>query len=753
MTSKHSFFKYMREDLRHKIWMLALSALGNFLAIPVAYLIMVRSYNYTTSEVHALIGYAESYIGYNISFFGEYLTVAGGIIAYVGAVLVGLFGFRYLFKKKMVDTYHSMPIKRNKLFLVNYINGILVWLLPLLGCLLITTLLSIINMNRHAAVALNIQVIGQLFKQMGISLGTLLVSYLLVYHLVLIAVMISGNILNTLVSTCILGGGAVSVYLLGYAFLEMYMDTFYGTGAGAEVAMYVSPLVSAGYVLYMRILGEGFGTVLSINVLITLLLGVLAWYLYLKRASELAEQGIKNKVATFIMKLVTGVAAGMGGWLFFVMITQYDSYGWGIFGAVLVSVVVFGVLDMIFHMDFKAFVASKFTMAGCTVLTVLICLAFSLDWLGYDAYVPDAEDVKSLAFYSTDYSNRAYYYGEEDWPLDSMQIQDKQAIVAFLTAGVNNVNYVPYVESYNSLSDAYYYDTDYRDIMVVKVTLENGREYYRSYGYLRKDKEVVWPLITDPEYVESVYMIDEERLSEMNSVTIRNACRYLADELEDKKLIERLVVAYNRDLTENPEETIAGEGRLLGEIRIFADNYNHRRTIDVYEGMKHTMAALQATGYGELRALEPDEVNSIHISMDYYHREEELQNVDVEQYVREQFGLYIETEESEKENMDSADDKKESVIVEVTEQAAAWEGGSYAVQIKATITDQVMIRELLSLLHYDAPNRGPAVFGKSMKGSIIIEDTNGNHWDVYIRSGELPEKYLKLFELEIAEEQ
>ncbi len=753
MTSKHSFFKYMREDLRHKIWMLALSVLGNFLALPVAYLIMNRSYDYNITDQFDVVKYAEGYIGHNISFFGEYLTVAGGIIAYAGAVLVGLFGFRYLFKKKMVDTYHSMPIKRNKLFLVNYINGILVWLLPLLGCLLITTLLSVINMNRHAAVALNIQVIGQLLKQLGISLGTLLVSYLLVYHLVLIAVMISGNILNTLVSACILGVGAVSVYLLGYAFLEMYMDTFYGTGAGAEVAIYISPLVSAGYVLYMRIAGEGFGTVLSINVLLTLLLGVLAWYLYLKRASELAEQGIKNKVATFIMKLVTGVAAGMGGWLFFVMITQYDSYGWGIFGAVLVSVVVFGVLDMIFHMDFKAFVASKFTMAGCTVLTVLICLAFSLDWLGYDAYVPDAEDVKSLAFYSTDYSNRAYYYGGEDWPLDSMQIEDKQAIVAFLTAGVNNVDYVPYVESYNSFGDAYYYATDSRDTMEVKVTLENGREYYRNYAYLAKDKDVVWPLITDPEYVESVYMIDEKRLSEMNSVTIRNACRYLADELEDKELIEHLVVAYNRDLTENPEETIAGEGRLLGEIRIFADNYNHRRTIDVYEGMDYTMAALQAAGYGELRALKPEEVTSIYISMDYYFREEELQNVDVEQYVREQFGLDIETEESEKEGTDIVSDIKETVIVEATEQAVAWESGSYAVQIKATITDSATIQELLPLLHYDTPNRGQAVFAKSMAGGIIIEDTDGNHWDAYIRSGELPEKCLKFFEMKTTEEQ
>ena len=39
MTSKHLFLKGMKEDLRHKVWMLALSLLGNFLAMPVLWLL------------------------------------------------------------------------------------------------------------------------------------------------------------------------------------------------------------------------------------------------------------------------------------------------------------------------------------------------------------------------------------------------------------------------------------------------------------------------------------------------------------------------------------------------------------------------------------------------------------------------------------------------------------------------------------------------------------------------------------------
>lgn len=39
MTSKRCFFRIMGEDFRHKLWMFALSVLGNLLAVPVVYLL------------------------------------------------------------------------------------------------------------------------------------------------------------------------------------------------------------------------------------------------------------------------------------------------------------------------------------------------------------------------------------------------------------------------------------------------------------------------------------------------------------------------------------------------------------------------------------------------------------------------------------------------------------------------------------------------------------------------------------------
>ena len=101
MTSKHCFSKVMREDFRHKTWMLALSILGNLLAIPVAFLIYSGRRAYYTmpissSEATPLLRDAQ--ILANV--FSGTLPIAAGIIAIAGAVIVGLFGFRYVFHRK-----------------------------------------------------------------------------------------------------------------------------------------------------------------------------------------------------------------------------------------------------------------------------------------------------------------------------------------------------------------------------------------------------------------------------------------------------------------------------------------------------------------------------------------------------------------------------------------------------------------------------------------------------------------------------
>ncbi|MBQ6809019.1 MAG: hypothetical protein IJP07_07695, partial [Firmicutes bacterium] len=65
----------------------------------------------------------------------------------LGALLSGLIFFAYLCNRRRVDFYHSLPIRREKLFLANYLAGALAVLLPyllnLLLMLLVTALMGL----------------------------------------------------------------------------------------------------------------------------------------------------------------------------------------------------------------------------------------------------------------------------------------------------------------------------------------------------------------------------------------------------------------------------------------------------------------------------------------------------------------------------------------------------------------------------------------------------------------------------------
>ena len=228
MTSRRCFFKFMKEDLRHKVWMIVLSFLGSLLTGPVLYLILRG--NFMDERVLRQEG---SWFAFRSAaerifvFFGPGLCIGGGLVALVGAVIVGLFGFRYLFHKNMADIYHSIPMKRRALFLAGYLNGLLIWFVPFVICFLITLSLGVFDLARLKKLCLTLppqagvsnQIVealsgSRLIAETLLTVGVLCICFLLVYHLVLAAVMLCGNMLNTLAVTGLLGCGVIMLYVL-----------------------------------------------------------------------------------------------------------------------------------------------------------------------------------------------------------------------------------------------------------------------------------------------------------------------------------------------------------------------------------------------------------------------------------------------------------------------------------------------------------------------------------------------------------
>lgn len=736
MTSNHLFFKAMREDLRHKIWMIVLFSLVSFLTVPMVWL-LIRS-NMSVNWRDAFY-YSDRVIKEEIDsvldFGSYYLLIMGGMVGIMAGLVAGLSGFRYLFHKNRVDVYHSLPVKRGTLYYVCYVDGILVWLVPFM----ISVILTMVFAGGFAGRLGGASVVVRMCGFTGRSLLVVLTVFLLVYHVVLIAVMMSGNILNTLVNMLCMGFGVMVVYFMVRVFFEYYMTTFYNRSFPDEAIICASPFFNAFYFLFSIYELDGTWNLwlaILINMLVAAVLGVCGRIMYQRRDSELAEQGVGNKAVAAVLRVVMGVVSGMAGWLLFLLMT--DNIGgivgtaWKSFGAVLLSVFVFGVMDVIFHMEFGAFFAHKLQMAGTVVLTLVICSAFCWDWFGYDTYLPEKDEIAYIAVYDRQFSNDYSGYSEtSEKVLEQMQFQDVDVIYAFL-------------ESAADVASGRGADRDIRTVgnetVNTRVTLKSGRSYYRSYT-VPADKELLWPLLTSEEYLAAAYRISGEEMKGLQKVILNREGRLLS--AENAELVVNLVRAYHQDLKEHADEMLSGEGQLLVRVRlegVDSKNGGERKeyVLDVYSFMEHMTEVLEQAGYEEW--VEPRNISSIaavrlglYVSLSGEETRQDIVNMAMKLYGVE---AVQETDERGLEEPDSVSGEMYDVP------ALAWNPES-GTSPMLQVTDRAEIEELLPYINYVNVGNGSKL--KRQYVRIVLVDMQGNTSECCIPKGVLPGKYILRF--------
>lgn len=112
MTSAKLFSKFCKENRRQKGWLWILSGL----------IFTVFTFTFFMQDV--LMDSDEMYFGlYNTKMMWITLAVA---------VMIAFQGYGFLLQAKTVDFYYSLPVKRSHLFWGNYLNGIWVYLIPML---------------------------------------------------------------------------------------------------------------------------------------------------------------------------------------------------------------------------------------------------------------------------------------------------------------------------------------------------------------------------------------------------------------------------------------------------------------------------------------------------------------------------------------------------------------------------------------------------------------------------------------------
>ena len=398
--NKLTLLTLMREDLKHRKWMFVLSAFVQLMFGPIAVLFAFSDveYNYYYStgdpqDLYKAMKYAVERVTDN------YLPVIMMVIAVVGALIVGVGGYRHLFNRRMTDMVNSLPVTRGKQFDSIYYNNWLIWLIPQLVSLIITTIIMLAKAASYGFAPLILR------SALLVLLGSVL-CFGCMMHLVILAVVLSGSVFNAFLNIAFIGFDLIVTYVLFEVLCQSCFDTFMDLPLFVSDVCWLSAPISGAYL--GALIGTGFflkdsteiirvfGSesvaylVLFATVVVAIMNLIIAYSIYIKRKSEDSESGVSNKAYALCIRCVNSVLGGLFAAVvifeLFYMNERATSI-WQIFFAAVFSAVVFGVIDMIHGRSFKGFFVHWKQMVAVVLVTEAVLMTFIFDLTGFDKRV------------------------------------------------------------------------------------------------------------------------------------------------------------------------------------------------------------------------------------------------------------------------------------------------------------------------------------------------------------------------------
>lgn len=569
MISKNLFFNLMKENIKRRIWVLALGMLVFFFAFPVVMMMrvqvlaeMLKNHNLAASNFKL-----DLLIGKN--------NIAVILITIVAAVICAVNGFSYLHDKKKVDFYHSIPVKRETLFLSSYLNGILIYAVTYLINLLFALL--VLGISGFLSVSL--------IKTGVCAFFIHLLGFLLVYHTALLAVMLTGHMIVALLATGVLCfyGALLPILLIGY-FLAFY-HTFYNINGLEKIPFYFSPIVA-----YSNIASSGSKNtafVLGYCIFLILLMFAVVLLLYKKRKSEAAGKAMAFEISKPIVKFFLTVLCSLGGGLFFMQFSYNEGDLWFLFGLWMGLFLSHIFIEVIYEFDIKAVFRHKRQVLFAAAAVCIIAGIFRFDLLSYDSFLPKEEKIADAAL-SLDLDEQIIYgdIHPDRYRLKTMKMKDTESILELAQAGIE------YLEKQKE-------DTENvrRITAKIKYHMKNGNEVYRSYQIpVDSNFKLLNQIYQNPEYKAGVFPIYGEEGNTYQEVIWSNYEGSRKLSLKQEKLQE-LIEIYKKellymDLYEVQDETPLGVLDFSGSF----DKGVVGQTYCVYPSFQETIAFLKSYG-------------------------------------------------------------------------------------------------------------------------------------------------------------
>lgn len=479
MTSKTScnnsipYKKYVLENIKQRSWFMVLSFISLFFVQTVYITINIENF-FNGFNGQDLASYQEDF---PFLLNGAYARPLAFILALL-AIVCAVSGYAYLHQSEKTDFFHGLPLKRSQWFNISYLGGLLMFLIPYLLSSLCTMAIA-----ASKGILVSSNLVPSLLAVLGGLLGCLIL-----YHTAILAMMLTGRLIaGTLAAFVLIVYGSMVTELFSELCSRFY-DTLYHTASKdslpAALSTVLSPLSIYSSSLYRTASNDRLPLFLLAAAIFITGIWALACYLYEKRSLETAGNTLAFPKSASVIKILIAVPTALSFGLFADSFNHSTGNKWVIFCSIFAVILLCGLIEFIYTRDLRQICRRKTASLISIIGTVGILAVMQLDLFGYDTWLPEKTDIKSMALYSDsylyylDYADSVVENSEAYYPLfaNNAQTTNIDRLYQLAEEGVSNHNAGIH-------PDDMYQQTSMNDYtgVIIRFNKTNGKSSYRSY--------------------------------------------------------------------------------------------------------------------------------------------------------------------------------------------------------------------------------------------------------------------------------
>ncbi len=313
------------------------------------------------------------------------------------ALVVSCSRFKYLKNKVSVDFYHSLPVKRGRL----YANQLAISTVALVIPFVVDAVLAFIFIASNGLMS------GTLVVNFLLTAGEAFVYAAFIYALTTFIGMVCGMTSVQITLTAVALAIVPATWLLGLAFSEIFNENmWYDFYLREESMRYMSPVLR-----FFMDTDPLTAVETLVSLLLTVVMLVCAYLIYTKRKSERSGTPVVFTPLGEVIKYVLMVIGTLLGGIFFYNVMNND-FLWTVFGMVCGAVLVFMLTNTILNKTAKAMFKGWRGLLVFMGVCVVVLAVLMTNLFGINSYVPSPENTKK-AVVRMDYDS-TYEFTELD---------------------------------------------------------------------------------------------------------------------------------------------------------------------------------------------------------------------------------------------------------------------------------------------------------------------------------------------------